>query len=79
MCASSNNEHVGELHRTMLAVAYQLISELDRGDRISRRALKHPDDPTVLSEWRDSLKAMNALAEQYAHVSKRYQHAKIVS
>jgi hypothetical protein len=51
---TGGDESVDALRRLMLAVGEQLIAELVREDKLSERGFKHPDDATILKEWKES-------------------------
>ncbi|MDR3701590.1 MAG: hypothetical protein P4L56_18215 [Candidatus Sulfopaludibacter sp.] len=66
---------VEELRLLLQAVGDELIAELALEDRIGRRAARHPHDPAVLKEWKDSLRIVEALAKQYADIKMQYRLA----
>jgi len=69
------DESVDDLCLTMLAVGDQLAAALAREHRLSRRGYKHPDDLTVLNEWKDSRRMVDTLSEQYTAAIMRYRQA----
>ncbi len=66
---------VEELRLLLQAVGDQLLAELAVEDRIGRRAARHPHDPAILKEWKDSLGIVDALVTQYADIKMRYRQA----
>ena len=66
---------VEDLRILLQAVGDRLIAELAVEDRIGRRAARHPHDPAILKEWKDSLGIVDTLVTQYADIKTRYRQA----
>jgi hypothetical protein len=75
MASTGGDESIDALRRKMLAVGEQLIAELTREDRLSKRGFKRPDDATVLREWKESRRMVEALAEKYTEAIAEYRQA----